>query len=303
MQGQEIELLGRADTNAVVAPRLKRVLVRFIQDPALAARAYTSRKLDLLRIDNPILYDALVETAPNGERKVRGQGEFISHKFARLRTLIVNGPALAKRGLSNEQIGVIRKALSFQIDRQKIAKVAPGNATPAYAAFPPVEQTMGARLRPQHVELSRTPQVQLTLLVNNDPYSDLIASQLPKQIGNISLSYRAVDFSAIIASFQKKENDVIGLSLDATINTPNFWLSFWLPGSALTLFGKPLKSVAGLDVAEPKDLSAAAKIIQEQGNWIPLYTDEGMIVKSTGIDGLRLTRSGQESLENIGHRK
>ncbi|MBA4232470.1 MAG: hypothetical protein C0465_17875 [Ralstonia sp.] len=300
--GQDIEFVARTDGAAVVAPRVKRIVARFIQDPALAARSFSTGSIDLLRLDNPQLYDALVEVGAGGARSVRG-GELISHPFARLRTLIVNEPALTKRGLSPEQIASVRDTLSSRIDRERIAQQAPGKAQPRWASFPPMEEAMGASFRSPAIAPPATPKIDLALLVNNDPYSDLVASRLPKQIGNMTLTYRAVDFGAIIAAFQKGEGDLIGLSLDATVNSPSFYLSFWRPGSPLTLFGKGLPEVVGLDVGNTDDLRTAARVIQTKGNWIPLYADEGLIAKKTSVDGLRLTRSGQESLETIGHKK
>jgi len=296
-----IVLSARRDNASAVAPQAEKIQFRYLPDPAVAAKAFASGEIDMLRIDTPQMYDMLVdEEGPDGKRGLRVAGELLSHSFSRIRILIVNEPALVRRGWSKDDIALFRRAYSAAVDRGALVRQAPGRAMPLFTSFPPSDRSPNPpdeSLR--QVEESTTfDGTALSLLVNNDPYSDLIASLLPSRLGGATIRYRAVDFGVIVSALQNGDHDLIGVSLDATIDAPAFWMAFFQPDAPFLLFGKPLPSLLNVRPDTADEIAQAGGIIDAEGNWIPLFREEGLLALGPRVQGLRLTRSGQESLES-----
>lgn len=300
--GSEIVLTARRDGGAVVAPGVDRIVFRYLPDPIVAARAFAGGDLDMLRIDAPQPYETLVAGNAGGVRSLRAPGELFSHPFSRMRIVMVGEDSLERRGLGEDEVRLFRRALSAAIDRERLVQLAPGMALPWFTTFPPAGAGVAGAAETilRSVERDRPFEgLSLTLLVNNDPYSDLIAASLPSELGGAAIAYRAVDFSVIVNALQEGSYDLVGLLIDATIDVPAFWAAFFRPGAPFLLFGKPLADMEHVNVATAEGVAEAARLVDARGNWVPLYREEGVIALGPRLAGLRLTPSGQVSLESV----
>jgi hypothetical protein len=278
---------------------VRRVTFRFIPDAAVAAAAFRRGDLDLLRVDTPQSYETLVRTDHQGRRSLEAKGSLLSHPFARIRILIVNEKGLRQRGFTGAQIEAFRRAYSVAVDRAGLVRIAPGRATALLSSFPPYRPASVAARSAGDLPI---PASRLLLLANNDAYSDSVAARLPRSVGGATIEYRAVDFGVLLSSLQKGTSDLVQVSLDATIDAPAFWGAFFKPGAPFVLFGKPLPDLGAVDLSSTDGVHQAANIINGNGNWIPLYREEGLLAVGPHLHGLRLTASGQESLESVAFR-
>ena len=300
--GADVTLAAREDGGGVVLPGADRIVFHHLPDPVAAARAFADGDLDMMRIDSPQSYETLVEAPAGGPIQLKAAGELLRHPFSRMRILFVGEASLEQRGFSTSEIQLFRRAFSAAIDRDLLVRRAPGDATPWFNPFPPAGA--GAAAPPPLADADRPFEgASLTLLVNNDPYSDSIAASLPSELGGAAISYRAVDFSVIVGALQDGSYDLAGILLDATIDIPAFWAAFFRPGGPFLLFGKALPDFSGLSLATPEALQEAARLVEAQGNWIPLYREEGLIAVGPRLTGLSLTPSGQVSLETVSVRQ
>ena len=300
--GSDIVLAARRDGGAVVPAGVDRIVFRYLPDPIVAARAFSGGDLDMLRIDAPQPYETLVAVDASGARSLRAPGELLSHPFSRMRIVLVGEDNLERRGLGEEEIRLFRRGLSAAIDRERLVQRAPGMAAPWFTAFPPAGAGVAGAAQTTLRSIDRDRPFEglsLTLLVNNDPYSDLIAASLPSELGGAAITYRAVDFSVIVNAMQEGSYDLVGLLIDATIDVPAFWAAFFRPGAPFLLFGKPLPELEHVNVATAEGVVEAARLVDARGNWVPLYREEGVIALGPRLAGLRLTPSGQVSLESV----
>ena len=300
--GADVTLVAREDGGGVVSPAADRIVFRHLPDPVAAARAFADGDLDLIRIDSPQSYETLVEEGESGANRLRAPGTLLRHPFSRMRIVFVGEASLEQRGFSASQIRRFRRAFSAAIDRDRLARRAPGDATPWFNPFPPAGA--GATALSPLAETDRPfDGASLTLLVNNDPYSDSIAAALPSELAGAAISYRAVDFSVIVGALQDGSYDLVSVLIDATIDVPAFWAAFFRPGAPFLLFGKALPDLTDVSVHTAEGVQEAARIVAEQGNWVPLYREEGLIAVGPRLAGLSLTPGGQVSLETVSVRQ
>lgn len=303
--GSEATLTARTDGGSVVPPLADRIVFRYLPDHVTAASSFAAGEIDMLRIGSPLAYETLVSADSAGDRSLQVPGRLLTHAFSRMRLVLVGEESLGRKGLSPEEIVLFRQALSVSVDRKGLAHRAPGMAVPWFNPFPPAGAGYVEAAKDTEDSTAGRPfdGVSLTLLVNNDPYSDAVASYLPTEVGGAAITYRAVDFSVILSEMQERTYDLVGLSIDATIDVPAFWGAFFIPGAPFLLFGKALPQLEPVNLETDAGLAEAARIVAESGNWISLYREEGMIAIGPRLEGLRLTPSGQVSLETVGVRR
>jgi hypothetical protein len=287
----QVTLRARRDSSATTEPLLDAVTFQMVSDPARAAQQLLGGSLDLLEVSVPGTYRALMSAGnsrPDGTRI-----NVVTHKLARLRTILLNPASFRRKGFSEALFQQFRTSYSNEIDRDRVRGLAPWTTSVALSALPDFSVRSTASLK--HEE--PLPAAEITLLVNNDAFSDQIAASLPTHVGNVRVKYRAVDFSVIITEVLAGSYDAVLLSLDATIDAPPFWMAFWRQGAPFVLFGRALPEVTSLDLTSPNVLEVARPIVDGQGAWIPLFTESGTYALNSRAAGLRLTKSGQWSLE------
>jgi ABC-type transport system substrate-binding protein len=283
----DIELEAR--NNGAVAPKVENILFKSVSDPLAATRMFQQGDLDMLRVENPDMLILLKQA----------NATLIKHKFQRFRMVIFSREALKKKGFNHEQTQNFITAYSAFVNRKKIAELSHGLGSPMTTAFPPATDIIISSLNASPSNLDSLPKATLTLLTINDAYSDLIASHLPTEIGKIKINYRTVESSLLINSLFKGEADLISMLIDATSSSPTFWSSFWTPGSSFVVFGTPLSEFTELDFINDADIEVAAQVVDQKGNWVGVLKETGFLALSPKLHGLRLTPSGQVSLEGV----
>ena len=150
----------------------------------------------------------------------------------------------------------------------------------------------------------KLPGVSLTILCESDPYSDLIASIVAKtKVGKVEMTYKGIEKGLLINALVTKDYDLVSILLDANINTPEYWASFFQPvAHSVYLENKSMKwriLISGSD----EGIKQAGNLIMRYGNWIGLVKERRIFAMREGISGVRFTPSGQPRYENIGKSK
>lgn len=285
--GTTINLVGRI--GGAIAPRARRVAFEHLPDPLVAAQRFAKGELDLMRVDAPQIVEFMA----------RKRIELLQHRFGRVRVVLVNKSALGKKSFSEEQVRTFLSAYANAINRSRLASLTAGLGSPMSTAFPPA--ALHSTYTPSRMESDPTtlPAARLKLLTPNDPYSDLIAASLPMQIGNVTISYRAVDPSVLLAQYLAGDADLVSMLIDPTLHAAAFWAAFWTPASPFAAFGTAIPEFSGFDLSTDRDIDKAAAAVDQHGTWIGLLREDGRLAVSKRLQGLRLTRTGQVSLESL----
>lgn len=273
--------------NGVVKPEMKRITFRLVTDPSVAARMFKDGDLDMLQVENPNVLTYLN----------REKSNLVKFESQRFRVVIINRAALEKKGWTEQQIQSFINKYADQVDRRRISDLSEGLAGPMMTAFPPairIESYAPNFAAGSSIDL---PEDTLYLITANDAYSDLIASALPTQIGPVKIDYRAVESSLLISALFTGEAELASIGVEATSSSPFFWGAFWTFGSPFSTFGTPLPVFSELKFIDHSDVLTAAETVDSSGNWVGLLHENGLIAVSPKFKGLRLTPSGQVSLE------
>jgi hypothetical protein len=285
------QIVLRARPGAVVPAMAPQIVVRHIPDDQVAGADFRAGNVDLLELDTPQIRGLML--GQKGE--LRSPGTLHRNPMDRVRVVGVNVNRLVARGFDPARIRQFLDFYSNAIPRVAISARAKGLVTPMVTGFPPSPDPV---LRPP-AEIS-TPAATLTLLTENDPFSDMIGSMLPTRVGAVRVRYQAVEKSLLISSLLEGKYDMALLKLEATHHTPRFWAAFFRPGDPYTVFGRPIEGIEALDLSRDADLRRAGELVNSRGNWIGVFREVNTYVTAPGIDGVRLTPSGQLSLEEIG---
>jgi len=291
-QDQSVQLDARP--GGALAARAAKVAFRYLPDAATAAAAFNGGQLDVLEVDAP---DAAALVLAGPEKPSREDARVLRVATDRVRVVTFNVGRLKKRGLSDAQVTGLAQAYGRALDRPGIVKRSAGLASPLSGAFPPAAAAGG--------RVGVTPALTgpaLRLITENDAYSEQIAAALPPRIGGAPVTYTGLEKGLFLSSLFKGDYDLALLKIEATHHTPRFWTAFFTPGNPYTAFGRPLPALEGLDVATPEGLASAARHIAENGNWVGVVREVGVIALANRIDGVRVTASGQLSLEGVGLR-
>lgn len=281
------EVLARP--NGVIQAGLNRVFFRHVSDPIAAVRMFSQDKLDVLRAENPEMLKLLRED----------RVKLLKHRFDRFRMVIINRKALIAKGFTDKQAERFIAAYAWSVNRKRIAGLTEGLARPMETAFPPAATLVGYTPPNVATDTKDLPSTKLKLLTINDAYSDRIASFLPKQIGQVQINYSAVESSLLVNALFSGEAELISMLVDATVSAPVFWASFWTPGSSFVAFGTPIPAFSSLEFVDEEDIRRGAKAVDSLGNWVGVLRENGFLAVSSRLKGLRLTSSGQISLENV----
>lgn len=287
----------RARAGGALPANVDRVEFRYLPEAAVAASNFTAGRLDFLQIDTPQLAELMLD---DSGRATVPDAQILRANVDRIRVVGFNLQRLAQRGLSPAQIRSLLGQYSRAIARDQIARRARGLARPMSTPFPPVDHVDASETDTTTPEWRRN---NLTLLTEADPYSDMIASQLPTSIGGARIRYRTVDKNLLIEALVGGNYDAALITIEATHHTPKFWAAFFTPGDPYVAFGAPVTGLPALNLSDPRDLQRAAQLIQRDGNWVGVLRDVGIFAMSPRLSGVRLTGSGQLSFEEIGHRQ
>lgn len=273
-----------------IEPGADVVQFEFLPDDAIAAGRFAAGKLHVLNLVTP----QLLKSTTEGELpKLRYPGTLHQTKWDRVRVAIINEKALSAKGMDESEVRAFIKAFSNAIDRQKIADMSGGIGEPIKLAFLP-EQSLAVQSENSVAE-ANFPKNNLVIITEPDPYSDLIASSLPKKVGNISIDYKGVEKGILINSLIKGEYDIASMLIEAPVHSPEFWKSFFTPGSPFVAFGKPIAGLEMIDTRIPSGVKQAATAIAEESNWAGVVREKRFQAVAPGVSGILFTPSGQEN--------
>lgn len=285
LTGSQVTLV-RRDSGVAVA-QVDSVRFKHIPDPLASAAEMGAGAIDFMRVDAPALAQVLRQRGVALHR----------HGFGRVRMLLANPTALAKRGFSAAQVTVLLAGISAAVDRAAIAREIGDVARPLLTAFPPA--AAGLATAPPTTALATLPTATLRAITANDPLSDAIGSRLPRRVGSVTISHNALDPSLLFSQFLAGDTDLMSIMIEPTLNAPAFWAAFWLAGSPFVAFGRELARADTIDLTTAAGVRSFAAAVDAKGNWVGLVSEDGRIAVSQRLAGLRFTRSGQVSFEGI----
>lgn len=280
-----------------VEPGVDVVQFDYLPDDAVAVGRFAAGKLNVLNLISPQLVEAM--TKKGSSLTLKYPGTLRQTPWDRIRVAIVNERALAAKGFDPGQARAFIDAFSAATDRKRISELSKGIAEPAAVAFLPAPATL-AEVGRQIRQMASFPKTRLTIITEPDPYSDLLASALPKKIGDVSIDYKGVEKGILINSLVKGEYDIASLLIEAPVHSPAFWKSFFTPGSPLVAFGKPIDGLDTVDVTTQSGIQVAASRISAEGNWVAIVREKRLQALAPGTTGVMLTPSGQENYSFIG---
>lgn len=278
-----------------VEPGADLVQFDYLPDDSVAAGRFAAGKLHVLDLVTPQLVEAMTQ---GGSRKLKYSGTLNQVPWDRIRVAIVNEKALTAKGFDQDKVRAFINTFSAAIDRNRIAELSGGIGEPVKLPFLPIPSSLPELQHP--VANISFPKAHLTIITEPDPYSDLIASSLPKKIGNISIDYKGVEKGILINSLVKGGYDIASLLIESPVHSPEFWKSFFTPGSPLVAFGKPITGLERVHVTTASGIQQAATRIAEEGNWIAIVKERHLQAVAPGISGIMFTPSGQANYLFIG---
>jgi ABC-type transport system substrate-binding protein len=280
-------------SGSAIAPRLPLVQFDYLPDDAVAAEAFRSGRLQVLDLTSPRLVELLVDSS-TGTLNV--PGTLTRRDWDRVRIAVINEKSLAKKGFSTAAARRFIEAFSAQTDRARVANVSQGLGVPLYTGFPAVAP--GAV--PEPVSTEGLPKAALTIITESDPYSDLIAASLPRDIGKVTIAYRGVEKGVLIQSLVQGDFDIASILIEATTHSPEFWKSFFTPGNPFTAFGKPVAGLEYVDVSTEDGVRQGAELIGRDGNWVGILKETRLQAVAPGVTGVLFSPSGQTIFALIG---
>lgn len=291
-------VLERRVAGAAVSAKLDRVQFDYIPDDAIAAARFVTSALDLIEIDSPLAADAVMT---DRDQLRRSDANLVRYDVDRVRIVLINTVRLRAKGMSARQIDEFLQLYSDSLQRDDIAKRTRGLAIAMPTAFPPHAGPATRRLLGP-INAGHLPSQKLTLLTENDQFSDLIAALSPTTLGSTHISYRAIEKGLYLSSLLRGDFDLALVKLEATHHTPKFWTAFFTPGDPYTVFGRSLAGLDQVDVYTANGASQVASRIDREGNWVGVLREKGAYAAAADLTGIRLTASGQLSFEEIGRR-
>jgi ABC-type transport system substrate-binding protein len=283
----------QARSGGPIAPAAREVLFTLIGDDSQAATAFRTGALDALEVTNPNLAK-LLDLDKQGT-----DGSFAVTSVAsdRMRLIIVNRRGLEQKGFNVKQTSALMNALNKGFSRQDFVDARLGLAAEATTPFPfPLSV-------PAAAEAGSFPNASLTAITEGDAYSDLIASRIPKTVGDtVRIDYKGIDKGLLIDRIVKGDFELASVAVEGTLRAPEFWLSFFQPGSPFTVFGEPIAELKGKTFDTEEDRAFGLRTVAEKGNWVGLLRERNVVVTRKEIVGLTFTPAGQVTFESIGRR-
>jgi ABC-type oligopeptide transport system substrate-binding subunit len=281
----------RSRSGGAIEPGAERVTFQLLDDPT-AANLFRAGRLDALEISNPTLYRLLVR--PDGQLDVPGR--LISSEPHQIRLVIFNRAMIAQSlGVEEPQAAAWVAAFRASIDVEALAQRFSPLLIPMHTAYFPARDLVARVHRTAEMPPLRG---RITIVTENDPFSDAIAAALARRVAGVELSYVGFEKSVMVSRLINRQYDIIALTLEAVANHPSYWLSFFTPGSAFTLFGE---AIEGLDLSH--DAPAArrnAEMVDRHGNWLVLARERRFVALQPRIGGEAFHATGLLNYANMG---
>lgn len=289
----------KARPGGPVRPGADFIVFNYVPDDAVAAAKFRRGELDVLEVASPTLEGALFDKS-DGRPVLNAPGTMLKGPVHQMRFVMINKRALiAKHGFAERQADIFVRAYKAAVDRDRIMKIAGDLGKPLYTAFFPRNGKVTKPAMKDTIDVSDLPAAGLTVLTASDPYSDRIAAALPSRIGNVTIDYRGTDPALLIQSLVSRDYDITSLALEAVMDSPFYWASFFRPSSPFVVFGLAIPEMERVDLRTEKGLAEAQRLIDAKGNWVPLFREIRLLAISSRIEALRFTSTGNVSFETV----
>jgi hypothetical protein len=283
----------KARKGGPLQPHTARVVFQFVPDDPAAAALYGAGQLDVLEISNPTLYRLMIDDRGD----LRLPGRLIKKDVDQIRLLLFNWDAIGQTlGLTKETAASWTKQFGSSMDLNAIVKRFDPLLIPMPTSYFPAR---GEARRPVF-QGQYTTSEGLTIITENDPYSDAIAAAVASSAGKVKLSYVGLTKAVLISRLIKREYQMASITLEAMMHHPAYWLSFFTPGSPFTTFGTSIDGLS--DSSAAAEVIRDAHLIDEGGNWFALAQERRLIALRPGITGEAFHPTGLLNYAGIGLR-
>ena len=289
----------KARPGGPVRPGADFMVFNYVPDDAVAAAKFRRGELDVLEVASPTLEGALFDKSDD-RPVLNAAGTMLKGPVHQMRFALINKQALiAKHGFAERQAEIFVQAYKVAVDRERIMKIAGDLGKPLYTAFFPRNGKATKQAMKDTIDVSDLPVAGLTVLTASDPYSDRIAAALPSRIGNVKLRYRGTDPALVIQSLVSRDYDIASIALEAVMDSPFYWASFFRPTSPFVVFGLAIPELERVDLRTEEGLAEAQELIDAKGNWVPLFREVRLFAVNPRIEALRFTSTGHVSFETV----
>ena len=294
----------KARPGGPVRPGADFMVFNYLPDDAVAAAKFRRGELDFLEVASPTLEGTLFDRS-DGRPVLNAPGTMLKGPVHQMRFALINKQALiAKQGFTERQADIFVQAYKAAVDRERIMKIAGDLGKPLYTAFFPrngkvTKPAMKDTIDVSGLPVAGLPVAGLTVLTASDPYSDRIAAALPSRIGNVTIDYRGTDPALLIQSLVSRDYDIASIALEAVMDSPFYWASFFRPSSPFVVFGLAIPELERVDLRTKEGLAEAQKLIDAKGNWVPLFREVRLFAVGPRIEALRFTSTGHVSFETV----
>jgi ABC-type transport system substrate-binding protein len=270
-------------------PGFREVEFRLVQDDATATALFRAGELDVLEIGNPTLYRLLVE---DGEPRLPGR--LLSSPVDQVRLLIFNEAKITDRlGVSESETREWISAFTARIDVEAIAQRFSPLLIPMHTSYFPAYESEPEGMNARHTDNTAKAEprsVGLTIVTENDPFSDSLAAAITREAGIDRIDYIGLEKSVLISRLINREYEIASITLEAQVHHPAYWLSFFRPGSPFTVFGTPIEGLKG--PGEPGATDHNRVLIDEKGNWFVLARERRFVLVQPRIGKLSSHATG-----------
>lgn len=262
----------------------KRIVFRYVPDDAAAASQFDAGELDVLEVGNPRLLAMVNRAMSNEGARVKWTD---AHQ---IRFVIVNMDRLMEKFHWREnEVRGFANLLASAVDQRRLAATYGELGKPLSTAYFPARTKAAPRraaVAPPGISKG-----ELFLITENDAYSDLVGATIPSSLGDLIITRQGLDKGLLVDRLIKRDYDLACITLEALVDDPVYWMSFFRPGSPFSVFGRPLATLAN---KEPGDFDPVrlTEIIDTEGNWIPLFQERRAYFFRPGVEGERFLPTG-----------
>jgi peptide/nickel transport system substrate-binding protein len=290
LPGSQVTL--RARQGGAMSPGASRVQFTLVQDDSTAAAMWRAGRLDVLEISNPTIYRLLV----GSDGRLVLPGRLTDTEVHQIRLLIYNAAMIAQSlGLSREQAAEWVRLQQSRIDVDAVAQRFAPLLIPLRTSFFPARATERRSLRaPDPPPPARG---QIVIITENDAFSDAIAAAVAGRIGDTTVTYLGMDKAVLISRLLARQYDIASITLEAVLDHPSYWLSFFSPGSPFNVFGTPIEGLSQAD--GPGAIRQDAQLIDQQGNWFVLAQERRLVALQPRVTGETFYPTGLINLATI----
>lgn len=283
----------RSRRGGPIIPGYDQVVFRLVQDDATTASLFSNGDLDVIEIGNPTLYQLMF-----AESAFDIPVRMFSSEVEQVRLLIFNETAIGEKlELSPQEVREWVRAFQNRVDADVVAGKFSPLLIPMRTAYFPAHGT--GRVT-EGSDQQITESAPLTIITENDSYSDRLAATVVEAASLDRLNYVGLEKSVLIGRLIQRDYDIAGITLEALASHPVYWLSFFKPGSPFTVFGKPIQGLLSPD--ELGSRRHNQNLIDNHGNWQIIARERRIVIARLNVTGMMFHQTGLVNYAAIAER-